>query len=111
MNRGCGSWRSEQQPGVIVMRNINTETFAAFSKPWDIFELYRKEDIEKLRSKFHVTPLHFIAADGYANHMRETVDQMDDRMYGLYLQYHLATCERQDMIGYSHHTLDIFRKE
>ena len=31
--------------------------------------------------------------------------------YELYLKYHLATCERQDMIGYSHHTLDIFRKE
>lgn len=27
-----------------------------------------------------------------------------------YEKYHLATCERQDMIGYSHHTLDIFRK-
>lgn len=25
--------------------------------------------------------------------------------------YHLATCERQDMVGLSHHTLDIFRKE
>ncbi len=96
---------------IIEKCNINTETFAAFSKPWDIFELYRKEDIDKLRSKFHVTSLHFIAADGYANHMRETVDQMDDRMYELYLKYHLATCERQDMIGYSHHTLDIFRKE
>lgn len=22
-----------------------------------------------------------------------------------------ATCERQDMVGLSHHTLDIFRKE
>lgn len=58
-----------------------------------------------------VTQLHFIAADGYTNHMRETVDQMDDRMYELYLKYHLAICERQDMVGYSHHTLDIFRKE
>ena len=85
---------------------LNTETFDR-----GIFELYRKEDIDKLRSEFHVTQLHFIASDGYTNHMRETVDQMDDRMYDLYLKYHLATCERQDMIGYSHHTLDIFRKE
>lgn len=69
------------------------------------------EAIDKLRSGFNVTQLHFVASDGYTNHMRETVDQMDDRMYELYLNYHFAICERQDMIGYSHHTLDIFRKD
>ena len=90
---------------------LNTETFDTFSNPWDIFELHRKEDIDKLRSEFNVTQLHFVATDGYTNHMRETVDQMDDRMYELYLKYHLAICERQDMVGYSHHTLDIFRKD
>lgn len=96
---------------IIEKCKVNPETFDTFSKPWDIFELYRKEDIDRLRSHFPVTQLHFVASDGYTNHMRETVDQMDDRMYDLYLTYHLATCERLDMIGYSHHTLDIFRKE
>lgn len=90
---------------------LNTETFDTFSNPWDIFELYRKEDIDSLRNEFNVTQLHFIATDGYTNHMRETVDRMEDRMYKLYLKYYLAVCERQDMVGYSHHTLDIFRKE
>ena len=96
---------------IIEKCMLNAETFDTFSNPWDIFELYRKEDIDELRSKFHVTQLHFVASDGYTNHMRETVDQMDDRMYNLYLKYHLAICERQDMVGYSHHTLDIFRKD
>ncbi len=96
---------------IIKKCMLNTETFDTFSNPWDIFELHRKEDIDKLRSEFNVTQLHFVASDGYTNHMRETVDQMDDQMYELYLKYHLAICERQDMVGYSHHTLDIFRKE
>lgn len=96
---------------IIEKCMLDTETFDTFSNPWDIFELYRKEDIDELRNQFSVTQLHFIASDGYTNHMRETVDNMDDRMYELYLKYHLATCERQDLIGYSHHTLDIFRKE
>lgn len=95
---------------IIEKCMLDTETFDTFSNPWDIFELYRKEDIDRLRAEFHVTQLHFVAADGYTNHMRETVDQMDDRMYDLYLKYHLAVCERQDMVGYSHHTIDIFRK-
>lgn len=89
---------------------LNPETFDAFPHPWGIFKLNRKEDIDRLRSNFDVTPLHLVASDGYANHMRSTVDQMDDRMYALYLKYHFATCERQDMMGYSHHILDIFQK-
>lgn len=96
---------------IIEKCMIDTETFDTFSKPWDLFELHRKEDIDQLRAAFPVTQLHFVASDGYTNHMREIVDQMDDRMFELYLKYHLATCERQDMIGYSNHTLDIFRKE
>lgn len=96
---------------IIEKCMINPETFDTFSHPWDLFELHRKEDIDALRQQFPVTQLHFIASDGYTNHMRETVDQMDDATYALFLKYHLATCERQDMIGYSHHTLDIFQKE
>lgn len=96
---------------IIEKCMIDTETFDTFSNPWDIFELHRKEDIDKLRAEFDVTQLHFVATDGYANHMRSTLAEMDDGMYELYIKYHLATCERQDMVGYSHHTLDIFRKD
>ena len=95
---------------IIEKCMIDTKTFDTFSNPWDIFELYRKEDIDELRGQFDVTQLHFVAADGYTNHMRDIVDKMDDEMYELFLKYHFATCERQDMVGLSHHTLDIFRK-
>lgn len=90
---------------------LDTENFDTFSGPFDIFELHRKEDIEALRSKLCVEHLHLIATDGYANHMREKLEEMDDETYNLFLKYHLATCERQDMLAYSNHTLDIFRKE
>ncbi len=95
---------------IIEKCMLDTTTFETFSNPWDIFELYRKEDIDELRALFDVTQLHYVATDGYTNHMRETVDNMDDRMYEMYIKYHLAVCERQDMIGLSHHTLDIFKK-
>ena len=96
---------------IIEKCMLDTETFDTFSNSWDLFELHRKEDIDNLRNQFPVTQLHFIATDGYANYMRDTISHMDDAMYDLYLKYHLATCERKDMIGYSHHTLDIFRKD
>lgn len=95
---------------IIEDCELNTETFETFSKSWGIFELYRKEDIDKLRKHFDVTQLHFAAADGHTTYMRQTIENMDDKTFEIYLKYHFATCERQDMIGLSHHTLDIFRK-
>ena len=89
---------------------LDPETFDTFSNPWDLFELHRKEDIDSLRSHFDVTQLKFVATDGYVNHIRELVNQMDDKTYELFIKYHLATCERDDMIGYSNHTLDVFKK-
>ena len=89
---------------------LDPETFETFSNPWDLFELYRIEDIDWLRSNFDVTQKYFIATDGYANHIREKLSEMDEDTYNLFVKYHLATCERLDLIGYSNHTLDIFIK-
>lgn len=95
---------------IIEKCMLNTETFETYSKPWDIFELYRKEDIDKLRENFDVTQLHYLATDGYASHCRQTLEEMDEETYNLFIKYHLATCERVDLTGYSNHTLDVFRK-
>ena len=96
---------------IIEKCMIDPNTFETFSKPWDIFELYRKEDVDRLMAHFPVTRLHYAAADGYANHMRQALSEMDEDTYQLYIKYHLATCEREDLLGYSHHTIDIFRKD
>ena len=103
-------FRQGQIHNIIEKCMLDPVTFETFSKPWDLFELHRKEDIDKLRSHFDVTQLHFLATDGYANHMRQTLAEMDEVTFQLYLRYHFATCERVDLVGYSNHTLDIFRK-
>ncbi len=89
---------------------LDPETFAARSEPKDLFELVRKEDIDELMSPFPVTRLHYVAADGCALFMREAVDAMDDDAFALYLKYHLAVCEREDMVGITSHAVDIFKK-
>lgn len=89
---------------------IDSHTFAANSKPEDLFELVRKEDIDNLMAVFPVTRLHYVAADGCALFMREAVDRMDDMMFDLYLKYHLTTCEREDLAGITSHAIDIFSK-
>ena len=54
--------------------------------------------------------LKFVAADGATRYYRVFVDAMDDETFAKWLDYHFAICERQDLIGASHHTLDILRK-
>lgn len=89
---------------------IDSLTFAARSQPKDLFELVRKEDIDDLMSGFPVTRLHYVAADGCALFMREAVDTMDEDTFEIYLKYHLATCEREDLLGITSHAIDIFKK-
>ncbi|MEJ6466250.1 class I SAM-dependent methyltransferase [Fusobacterium ulcerans] len=90
---------------------IDSETFAAKSQPKDLFELVRKENIDELMSVFPVSRLHYVASDGCALFMREAVDAMDEKTFELYLKYHFATCEREDLLGITSHIIDIFRKQ
>lgn len=89
---------------------LDAQTFAAKSEPKDLFELVRKENIDNLMSVFPITRLHYVAADGCALFMREAIDTMDNDTFELYLKYHFATCEREDLLGISSHAIDIFRK-
>ena len=90
---------------------INTETFETYFPPHGVFKLYTREEIFELTDELNAERLHFLASDGYALHMRKVIDKMDKDTYELYLKYHFKTCERQDMVGMSHHTLDVLRKE
>lgn len=89
---------------------LDSETFAAKSQPKDLFELVRKEDIDNLMSVFPTTRLHYVATDGCALFMREEIDNMDNDTFKLYLKYHFATCEREDLVGITSHVIDIFKK-
>lgn len=90
---------------------VDPVTFKASSDPAELFQLYRKEDIDKLMVVFPVTRLHYVGTDMATNYMRQAVDEMDDELFGLYLNYHFAICERADLVGASHHILDVFRKD
>lgn len=89
---------------------LDEQTFAAHSRPEDLFDLVRKEDVDDLMAAFPVTRLHYLATDGCALLMREAIEEMDEEAFQLYLRYHFATCERPDMLGVSSHAVDIFRK-
>ena len=90
---------------------VDPVTFKASSDPAELFELYRKEDIDGLMADFAVTRLHYVGTDMATNYMRSCIDEMDEDFFQVYLCYHFVICERSDMVGVSHHILDVFRKE
>ena len=103
---GRGMLREER-----YQKLVDPVTFKASSDPSELFQLYRKEDIDALMADFPVTRLHYVGTDMATNYMRAEIDAMEEDFFQLYLRYHFAICERQDMVGVSHHILDVFRRE
>lgn len=87
-----------------------TEDFHVIAEPEDLYDYVRLEDIESFNKAAGLERIQIIAADGPANYMRTVLNAMDDETYELFIQYHLSTCERMDLMGASSHTLDILRK-
>ena len=88
-----------------------TKDWHCISEPKDVFELVRIEDIAELDRAVNVKRVKLIATDGATNYMRALVDGMDEATFSKWVEYHLSVCERQDLIGASHHTLDILQKK
>lgn len=103
---GRGMLREER-----YQRLVDPVTFKAHSDPSELFQLYRKEDIDELISNFPVKRLHYVGTDMATNYMRPVIDEMDEEFFQMYLRYHFSICERTDMVGTSHHILDVLRKE
>ena len=88
-----------------------TKDWHCISEPKDVFELVRIEDIAELDRAVNVKRVKLIATDGATNYMRALIDGMDEATFSKWVEYHLSVCERQDLIGASHHTLDILQKK
>lgn len=94
----------------VLDMNMLTPDWHCKSEPKDLFELVRTEDIAALNSEFPIKRLKFVATDGATVYNKATVDEMDDEAFSDWMRFHFATCERQDLIGASNHTLDILQK-
>lgn len=95
---------------LVEKKLLEVDTFRAYSTPAEIFQLYRKEDIDYLNSNFQVFRLHYVATDLFTNYFRNMINNMDEETYDMYIKYHLTICERMDMTGITHHSIDVLRK-
>ena len=87
-----------------------TETFRTISDEKDLYDYMRTEEIAELDKVVGLERIKLITPDGPANYLRPVLNGMDEEEFKVFIQYHLATCERQDLIGAAAHTVDILRK-
>ena len=94
---------------VTKVNSLLTDDWHCKSDPKEVFELVRTEDIALLNSRFPLDRVKLVATDGAAHYLGGFIDEMDQDTFAKWMEYHLATCERQDLIGASNHTLDILK--
>lgn len=95
----------------IMNAHMLTDDWHCVSEPRDLFEMIRTEEIAELDRELPVERISLIATDGATNYMKDFIDSMDEETFGRWVEYHLSICGRGDLIGASHHTLDIMKKK
>ena len=86
-----------------------SDTFQTLSMPEHLYDYMRIEDINALNEASGLTRIKIISPDGAANYIRPFLNQLSDEEFELFIQYHMSTCERMDLIGAGAHTLDILQ--
>ena len=76
-----------------------------------MYDYVRIEDMDALNRAAGLERIQIISPDGPANYIRPVLNAMEEETFEVFMNYHLATCERQDLIGAGAHTVDILRKQ
>lgn len=93
-----------------IDKGLIDDNFHAYSSPNGIFELYRKSDIDKLTENYNVTRLHFIGVDMLSYLYSNKLNLLNKKEFEEYMKFLSVICEREDLVGFSQHMLDVFRK-
>lgn len=76
----------------------------------NLFFFSRIEDMNELNEICKLKLVKRFASDGPSDYIRPVLNKMDDETFEGYMNYHLATCERSDLLGASSHLVDILEK-
>jgi len=94
----------------IAGDNRLTEDFHTISSPENLYDYVRIEDIDAVNASVGASRVKLVTPDGPANYLRQFVNALSEEEFEMFYRYHLATCERADLLGAAAHTLDILRK-
>ncbi len=94
----------------LLEKGMITEDYHAISSPNEIFELYRKPEIDEMMKHYNVTRLHFVGVDMLSYVVNNKLNRLNKKEFNEYMRFLHSICERDDLTGFSIHMLDVFRK-
>lgn len=97
----------------ILEAKANNEfdsTYHITPKETDLYSMVRLEDIDLLNKTVGLKRIEIISQDGPSDYLRPIINKMDDETFNEYINYHLITCTRPELLGASSHVLDIVTK-
>ena len=86
------------------------DNFKMTRYPQGVFAPFYISEFQNIMSKFNVELLHNVATDGFTHHVKDKIDSLSKEEFEVWMRYHLSTCEREDLQGYSNHMLYICKK-
>ena len=86
------------------------ENFKIINTEEGVFAAFYIKEFEKMMKGFDVKKLKNIAVDGMSEHVGDRINILSDEEFAVWLKYHLSTCERKELQGYSNHMLYICKK-
>ncbi|MBR5932669.1 MAG: class I SAM-dependent methyltransferase [Treponema sp.] len=94
-----------------IERESLTDDFHQIVTPDDLYSYLRLEDIDRLNEITGLKRIKIIAADGAADYMRRELNALDEESFNWFIRYHLANCERPELLGASSHVVDVLLNE
>lgn len=91
------------------VKNKLDDSFHIYDKDGLFFQV-RIEDINDLNDECELKLIKRFASDGPSDYMRQYINNMDDETFKAFIDFHLKTCERKELLGASSHIVDILKK-
>lgn len=96
---------------LLDQKDLHDEDYIIKNDPNAVFYVSTVQEFRNKMKNYHVKFLNNVATDGIASIINSDLEYLDDDEFEEWINYHLATCERKDLIGYSSHVLFICEKE
>ena len=93
-----------------IEKGMLDEDYKCTEKANELYSFVRLEDIQAVNEAAGLKRISIVAADGAANYIRPFLNDLSREEFQCFIEYHLKTCERMDLMGASAHTVDILTK-
>ena len=94
-----------------IKEGLVDKDFHITPKKDDLYSMVRLEDINRYNKSLNLKRIKIVAQDGPSDYIRPVINKMKDEEFNVYIDYHLKTCERKELLGASSHVLDILKKK